>query len=101
MSILPFECSGRTRMDRIRFSPQRYAKAGIRRYRIPVGKCEFSGCGKSTRAVKTSGLVAQTLLMAVLLHALLALVLVDLRLTAFLQRAHGRCLVVAVWMKSF
>ena len=35
------------------------------------------------------GLVAQTLLMAVLLHALLALVLIDFGLTAFLNGAHG------------
>jgi hypothetical protein len=39
----------------------------------------------------TSGLVAQTLLVAVLLHALLALVLVDLGFTAFLDGAHGVC----------
>jgi hypothetical protein len=35
------------------------------------------------------GPVAETLLVAVLLHALLALVLVDLGLTAFLDGAHG------------
>ena len=35
------------------------------------------------------GLVAETLFVAVLLHALLALVLVDLGLTAFLNGAHG------------
>ena len=35
------------------------------------------------------GLVAQTLLVAILLHALLALVLVDFGLTAFLNGAHG------------
>ena len=35
------------------------------------------------------GLVAETLFMAVLLHALLTLVLVDLCFTAFLNRAHG------------
>jgi hypothetical protein len=35
------------------------------------------------------GLVAETLFMAVLLHALLALVLVDLGLTAFFDGAHG------------
>jgi hypothetical protein len=38
-----------------------------------------------------SGLVAETLLVAVLLHALLALVLVDFRFTAFLDGAHGVC----------
>jgi hypothetical protein len=37
------------------------------------------------------GLVAETLLVAVLLHALLALVLIDLSLTAFLDGAHGGC----------
>jgi hypothetical protein len=37
------------------------------------------------------GLVAETLFVAVLLHALLALVLVDLGLTAFLDGAHGCC----------
>ena len=36
-----------------------------------------------------SGLVAEALFMAVLLHALFALVLVDLRFTAFLDGAHG------------
>jgi small basic protein len=36
-----------------------------------------------------SGLVAETLFMAVLLHALLALVLVDLGLTTFLDGAHS------------
>ena len=35
------------------------------------------------------GLVAQALFVAVLLHALLALVLVDLGLAAFLDGAHG------------
>ena len=35
------------------------------------------------------GLVAETLFMAVLLHALLTLVLVDLCFTAFLNGAHG------------
>ena len=35
------------------------------------------------------GLVAETLFMAVLLHALLALVLVDLCFAAFLNGAHG------------
>jgi len=40
-------------------------------------------------AEKTSlGLVAQTLLVAILLHALLALVLVDLGLPAFFKRSH-------------
>ena len=34
------------------------------------------------------GLVAQTLLVAILLHALLALVLVDLCFTAFLDGSH-------------
>jgi hypothetical protein len=38
-----------------------------------------------------SGLVAETLLVAVLLHALLALVFVDLGFTAFLDGAHGVC----------
>ena len=38
-----------------------------------------------------SGLVAETLLVAVLLHALLALVLVDFCFTAFLDGAHGVC----------
>ena len=37
------------------------------------------------------GLVAETLLMAILLHALFALMLVDLRFTAFLYGAHGVC----------
>ena len=37
------------------------------------------------------GLVAETLLMAVLLHALFALVFIDLRFTAFLNGAHGLC----------
>ena len=35
------------------------------------------------------GLVAQTLLMAILFHALLALVLVNFRFTAFLDGTHG------------
>jgi len=35
--------------------------------------------------------VAETLLMAVLLHALFALVLIDLGLTAFLNGSHGVC----------
>ncbi len=35
------------------------------------------------------GLVAQTLFMAILFHALLALVLIDFRLTAFLDGTHG------------
>ena len=35
------------------------------------------------------GLVAQTLLMAILFHALLALVLIDFRFTAFLDGTHG------------
>jgi hypothetical protein len=38
-------------------------------------------------------LVTQTLLVAVLLHALLALMLVDLGLTTFLDGAHGLLLV--------
>lgn len=36
-------------------------------------------------------LVAQALLVAILLHALLALVLIDFRFTAFLNGAHGCC----------
>ncbi len=35
------------------------------------------------------GLVAETLFMAVLLHALLTLMLIDLCFTAFLNGAHG------------
>ena len=35
------------------------------------------------------GLVAQTLLMAILFHALLALVLINFRFTAFLDGTHG------------
>ncbi len=35
------------------------------------------------------GLVAETLFMAVLLHALFALVLIDLGLTTFFDGAHG------------
>lgn len=35
------------------------------------------------------GLVAQALFMAILLHALLAFMLIDLRLSAFLDGAHG------------
>jgi hypothetical protein len=38
-----------------------------------------------------SGLVAETLLVAVLLHALFALVLIDLGFPAFLDGAHGGC----------
>ena len=38
--------------------------------------------------------------MAVLLHALLALVLVDFRFTAFLDGAHGVCWLCFVEMKS-
>jgi hypothetical protein len=45
---------------------------------------------------KSSGLVAEPLLVAVLLHALLALVLVDLCLTAFLNGAHGVALGVGL-----
>jgi len=37
------------------------------------------------------GFVAETLLVAILLHALLALVLVDFCFTAFLDGAHGFC----------
>jgi hypothetical protein len=46
------------------------------------------------------GLVAETLFMAVLLHALLALVLVDLRFTAFLDGAHGVALGVGCGEKK-
>lgn len=35
------------------------------------------------------GFIAQTLLMAILFHALLALVLIDFRFTAFLNGTHG------------
>ncbi len=46
------------------------------------------------------GLVAETLFMAILLHALLALVLVDLCFAAFLNGAHG---IIRGWgsVKSF
>lgn len=43
-------------------------------------------------AIKILGFVAQALLMAILLHALFALVLIDFRFTAFLNGTHG-CIV--------
>jgi hypothetical protein len=46
---------------------------------------------RSINPVQRLGLVAETLFVAVLLHALFALVLVDLGLTAFLDGAHGSC----------
>jgi hypothetical protein len=59
---------------------------------MPAGP-DFSG--PLAYQIKSSnqvlGLVAETLLVAVLLHALLALVLVDLCFTAFLDGAHGCC----------
>jgi hypothetical protein len=45
--------------------------------------------GKQQFDLTGSGLVAETLFVAVLLHALLALVLVDLGFTTFLDGAHG------------
>jgi hypothetical protein len=46
---------------------------------------------ESNNQSRRSGLVAETLFMAVLLHALLALVFVNFRFTAFLNGAHGVC----------
>jgi len=60
--------------------------------RKPVLKKQIPGVDqKYVRVTRPSllGLVAETLFMAILLHALLALVLVDLCFTAFLNRAHG------------
>jgi hypothetical protein len=46
---------------------------------------------KNDNRPRKSGLIAEALLVAILLHALLALVLVDFGLTAFLDGAHGGC----------
>ena len=45
-------------------------------------------CGRGPRR-GALGLVAQTLLVTVLAHALAALVLIDLGLTSLLERTHG------------
>ena len=47
------------------------------------------------------GLVTKTLLMAIRLHALLALVLADLCLTAFFQTSHGIGILVVLIRLAF
>ena len=64
---------------------------------VPVRKkpeartCEPLAFLKGCETGGKSGAVTQALLMAVLLHAFLALVLIDFGLTAFLNGAHGVC----------
>ena len=58
---------------------------------MPETRKRASGISKSMINPSGLGLVAETLLMAILLHALFALVLIDLGLTAFLDGAHGSC----------